>query len=107
MSRKRKTLILFGLLLVLTLCAGVAAVFYYAESPGALKALVERSISRATGTQCTISEFSYSLNPLSVRARGIQLIDHVQRFHLDVPELPELSFPCSKKLRGHHHPGSS
>ncbi len=87
MSRKRKTLILFGLLLVLTLCAGVAAVFYYAESPGALKALVERSISRATGTQCTISEFSYSLNPLSVRARGIQLIDHVQRFHLDVPEL--------------------
>jgi len=87
MSRKRKIFFLLGLGLVLALCTGVAVVLYYAESPGALKALIERSISRTTGMQCTISEFAYSLNPLSIRARGIQLIDHVQRFHLDVPEL--------------------
>ncbi|NTV58003.1 MAG: hypothetical protein HGA74_12055, partial [Deltaproteobacteria bacterium] len=87
MSRKRKFFILLGLGLVLALCTGAAVVFYYAESPDALKALIERSISRATGTQCTISEFAYSLNPLSLRARGIQLVDHVQRFQLDVAEL--------------------
>jgi len=87
MSRKRKFLILLGLGLVLALCTGAAVVFYYAESPDALKALIERSISRATGTQCTISEFAYSLNPLSLRARGIQLVDHVKRFQLDVAEL--------------------
>jgi hypothetical protein len=87
MSKKRKILILLGLGLVLALCTGVAAVFYYAESPGALKALLERSLSRTTGAQCTIGEFAYSLNPLSIRARDIELIDPVQHFHLEVPEL--------------------
>jgi len=87
MSRKRKFFILLGLGLVLALCTGGAVVFYYAESPGALKALIERSISRTTGTQCTIREFAYSVNPLSLRAREIQLVDHVQRFQLDVAEL--------------------
>ncbi|MGE5839534.1 MAG: hypothetical protein ACM34H_06335 [Deltaproteobacteria bacterium] len=87
MSRKRKILILLGLMPLLALCIGLAAVFYYARSPDALKALVERSISRATGKQCTISQFGYSLNPLFVRAKGIELIDHVQDFHLDIPEL--------------------
>jgi hypothetical protein len=96
MSRKRKIFILLGLGLVLALCTGVAAVFYYAKSPGALKALLERSISRTTGAQCTIGEFAYSLNPLSIRARDIRLIDPVQHFHLEVPELTtELSLQGS------------
>jgi len=93
MSKKRKISILLGLGLVLAFCTVAAVVFYYAESSEALKSLVERSVSRSTGTQCTISEFAYSLDPLSIRARGIQFIDHVRHFHLDVPELVmELSF---------------
>ena len=77
MGRKWKILILLGVALLLALCTAFAVVLYYMESPGELKALVEQSISQATGAECSISEFSYSLNPLFVHARGIQLIDHV------------------------------
>jgi|GEM_PF-645156 len=100
MSKKRKLLIFIGLALLLVLCTAVAMVLYYVESPGKLKVLVEGSISRATGTECSIREFSYSLNPLSIHARGIQLIDHVQRFYLEIPELvTELSLqgPFTRK----------
>jgi hypothetical protein len=96
MSRKRKLFVLLGLGLLLALCTGIAAVLYYAESPDALKALVEGSISKATGAQCTIGELNYSLNPLSIRAKDIQLIHHVQNFHLDIPSLAtELSLQGS------------
>jgi hypothetical protein len=87
MSKKRKVLILLALTLLLAFCTAVTVVLYYVESPGKLKALVEGSISRATGSECSIRELSYSLNPLSIHARGIQLIDHVQWFHLEIPEL--------------------
>jgi hypothetical protein len=96
MSTKRRILIFLGLALLLALCAAATVVLYYVESPGKLKALVEQSVGRAIGTQCSISEFSYSLNPLSLRAGGIQLIDPVQRFHLDIAALAtELSLQGS------------
>jgi hypothetical protein len=96
MSRKRKLFILLVLGLVLALCTGIAAVLYYAKSPDALKALVEGSLSKATGAQCTIGELNYSLNPLSIRAKNIQLIHPVQNFHLDIPSLAtELSLQGS------------
>ena len=100
MSKKRKRLIFLGLALLLVLCTAIAVVLYYVESPAKIKALVEGSISRATGTECSIREFSYSLNPLSIHAKGIQLIDHVQSFHLEIPELvTELSLqgPFTRK----------
>ncbi len=87
MARNRKILIFLGVALLLFLCAAAAGVVYTIESPGKLKALVEQSISQATGTECSIREFSYSLNPLLIRARGIQLIDHVQGFYLELTEL--------------------
>ena len=95
MSKKRKTLILLGLALLLALCAGFAVVAYYMNSPGKVKALVEQCISAATGTKCSVSEFSYSLNPISVHARGIRLADHT-RLSLEIPDLvTELSFQGS------------
>jgi hypothetical protein len=87
MSKKRRILVLVGLTLLLALCTAVTVVLYYVESPGKLKTLIEQSISRATGTECSIRELSYSLNPLFIHARGIQLIDHVRRSCLDIPEL--------------------
>ncbi len=97
MGRNWKILILFAVALLLALCTAVAVVaYYYTESPGELKALVEQSLSAATGAECSISEFSYSLNPLSIQARGIQLIDHVRWFYLEIPELvTELSLQGS------------
>mgnify|MGYP000129697368 FL=1 len=69
-----------------------AAVLYYVESPGRVKALIEQSLSRATGTECSIRELTYSLNPLFLHARGIELIDHTQWFYLEIPEaITELS----------------
>jgi hypothetical protein len=87
MSKKRRVLILVGLTLLLGFCTAVTVMLYYVESPGKLKALVEGSISRATGAECSIRELSYSLNPLLIHARGIQLIDHVHVFHLEISEL--------------------
>ena len=96
MARKWKILIVFGVALLLALCAAVAVALYYMESPDELKALVEQSISQATGAECSIREFSYSLNPLFVHAKGIQLIDHAQWFYLEIPELfTELSLQGS------------
>jgi len=96
MARKWKILIVFGVALLLALCAAVAVALYYMESPNELKALVEQSISQATGAECSIREFSYSLNPLFVHAKGIQLIDHAQWFYLEIPELlTELSLQGS------------
>ena len=88
MSKKRKTLILLGLALLIALCAGFAVVAYYMNSPGEVKALVEQCISAATGTKCSLTEFSYSLNPISVHARGIRLADHTR--------LPEPSEPMTR-----------
>jgi hypothetical protein len=96
MSKKRKILVLIGLTLLLALGTVVTVVFYSLGSPGKVKALIEQSISRATGTECSIRELSYSLNPLFLRAREIQLIDHVRKFHLDIPALvTELSLQGS------------
>ena len=96
MGRKWKILILLGVVLLLAFCTAFAVVLYYVESPSELKALVEQSVSQATGTECSISEFSYSLNPLLIHARGIQLTDHVQLRHLEITELvTELSLQGS------------
>jgi len=87
MTKKRKILILLGAALLLAFGAVSAVVLYFVESPGQVRALVEKSISRATGTECSIRELSYSLHPLFLHARGIELIDHAQWFYLEIPEL--------------------
>jgi len=74
------------------LCAGFAVVAYYMNSPGQSQALVEQCISAATGTKCSVSEFSYSLNPISVHARGIRLADHTRLFLLGNSRLGDRAF---------------
>ena len=87
MQRKRKILIFLGAGLLLFLCAAAAGLVFLIESPGKFKTLVEQSLSKATGAECSIKGLSYSLNPLVIHATGIQLIDHVQWFYLEIPEL--------------------
>ncbi len=55
-------------LFVATLCG---TLLYYSAHPSSLKSLIEKSISRATGTSMTIQAIDYTLHPMSVRADGI------------------------------------
>ncbi len=55
-------------LFVAVLCG---TLLYYSARPASLKSLVEKSISRATGTSLTIQAIEYTLRPMSVRAEGI------------------------------------
>ena len=101
MSKKRRIWVLLGLTLLLVLSTVLTVGFYYLGAPGKVKALIEQSISSATGTECSIKELSYSLNPLFLRAREIQLIDHVRNFHLDISALvTELSLqgPFTRRI---------
>lgn len=87
MAKKGKILlvlcVLFGLFLA-TL-SGVA-LFYYSH-PSKLEPLAESFLSRVTGTQCSIKEISYSRKPFTIRGKGIQFIEHIQGFCLDIPEV--------------------
>ena len=78
MSRKRKILVVLCLLFLLGVLALSGAGFYYYSNPSKLKPLAESALSRFTGTECSIKELSYSRHPLSIRAKGIQFIDHIQ-----------------------------
>ena len=88
---KTKTRIVFICCIVaflfLTLLAGAVAYFY--AHPSAVKTLMERSVSRSTGTSFTIKNLSYSLNPLKVHAKGItwKTGNGPGGFYLEVPDL--------------------
>ncbi len=87
MTKKRKILLVlcvcFGLFLA-TLSSG--ALYYYAH-PSRLKPLLETFLSRVTGTECSIKEISYARKPFTIRGKGIQFIEHIQGFYLDIPEV--------------------
>ena len=83
--------ILIALILVIFFFIGSLSgigVWYY-HHPSNIKSLVEKSISRYTGTSCTIKTLSYSLDPPMVEARGI-IIDQgeiQEGFHLEIQGL--------------------
>ena len=87
MTRKRKIFIFLCLFFVLGLLALSGIGFYYYSNPSKLKPLAESALSKFTGTDCSISQISYSRNPLTIRAKGIQFIDHIQGFYLEIPEI--------------------
>jgi len=87
MTRKRKILIILCLCFVLGLLALAGVGLYYFSHPSELKSLAEGTLSRFTGTECTIKEISYSRSPLVIRAKDIQMIEHIQGFYLDIPEV--------------------
>jgi hypothetical protein len=87
MRRKKKLFLsLFGFLFLVSASLVSAALFYYYR-PAKTKTLIEESISRITGTVCTIEELSYSVRPPTVRAKGVLLVGHMQGLLLEIPEL--------------------
>jgi hypothetical protein len=87
MTKKRK------IVLVLCVCIGIflvalsgSALYYYGH-PSKLKPLLETFLSRVTGTECSIKEISFSRKPFTIRGKGIQFIEHIQGFCLDIPEV--------------------
>jgi hypothetical protein len=66
---------------------GFRPCFSYYSNPSKLKHLAENALSGFTGTECSIREISYSQKPLIIRLKGIQLIEHLQGFYLEIPEI--------------------
>lgn len=73
------------ILMVLAILSGIVCYYYF--NPSKWKPLLESTVSGFTGTECSIEEISWSRKPLSIRARGIQLIDHLESFQLGVHEI--------------------
>ena len=86
-SLKKIILITCVILIVLLVFLG-GTVFYYYSHPSALKAFIEKRISKSTGTSVTIKKISYSLKPVMIHAQGIQLKPgkDLKGFHLDLPD---------------------
>ena len=71
MRAKKKILIAFCLIALLLLASLGGAILYYYSHPPAAKSLIEKAVSRYTGTSFTIKTLSYSLEPANIRAKGI------------------------------------
>ncbi len=89
MSTKRKLVIVILATFLIFFASLCAVVFYYYTHPSSVKALLEETLSRFGKMTVNISEVSYSLKPLRVRAQGIVLkpLDHGDAFYLEVSEL--------------------
>ncbi|MFH1489604.1 MAG: hypothetical protein ABII06_11940 [Pseudomonadota bacterium] len=57
----------------LILAAAGGGILYLYYHPSEVKPFIEKSLSKATGTACSIQELAYSIRPLMIRARGIVL----------------------------------
>jgi hypothetical protein len=88
MKIKRKTILIFCIAPLLLLGSLCGAILYYYFNPPAVKALIEKSIARSTGTSCKIKSLSYSLKPINIRAKGILVKpgEDLRGFHLELPE---------------------
>ena len=70
---KRKRILIAVILIVgAVVCGTAAAVVYYYTHPNSLAPVIERFVSRATGTRCTIEGWAVDLSPLRVRVEGIR-----------------------------------
>ncbi|MBW2172499.1 MAG: hypothetical protein JRF69_11095, partial [Deltaproteobacteria bacterium] len=73
MTSRRIILLTICVIAILVIGSLTATILYYHHHPSALKTLIEKSVSASTGTSLTIGDLSYSISPLSVRAKGIIL----------------------------------
>jgi hypothetical protein len=64
-------------------------ILYYYRHPSAIKGLIERSLSTSTGTSFKIKDLAYSIQPLSIEARGITVEpgNGQHGFYLEIPDL--------------------
>jgi hypothetical protein len=88
MGSKRKTLIALFFVVVL-IGSLVGAILYYYHHPPAMRTLIERSLSRSTGASLKIEDLSYSIQPLSLQAKGITVKPGKNQsgFHISIPDL--------------------
>ena len=89
MKTKNKLLLIFCIGVLLIMASLCGAMLYYYFHPSAVKALIEKSISRSTGTSFEIKNLSYSLKPLRILAKGILFKpgEDLRGFYLEIPEL--------------------
>jgi len=74
-----------GFLIIISFCG---IIFYYYHHPSSIKTLIEKSVSRLTGTSLTIKDLSYSLKPLKIQAKGITFkpVGKQHGFYLKIPD---------------------
>ncbi len=89
MKTKNKLLLVFCIGVLLIIASLCGAILYYYFHPSAVKALIEKSIARSTGTSFEIKSLSYSLKPLQIQAKGILFKpgEDLRGFYLEIPEL--------------------
>ena len=89
MKTKNKLLLVFCIGFLLIIASLCGAILYYYFHPSAVKALIEKSIARSTGTSFEIKNLSYSLKPLRILAKGILFKpgEDLRGFYLEIPEL--------------------
>jgi hypothetical protein len=89
MRPKRKILIAFCIIAILFLGSLAGTILYYYHHPQAVKALIERSLSRSIGASFTVKDLSYSIKPMSIQAQGIIVKPGKNQsgFHLEIPNL--------------------
>jgi len=71
MKIKKKIIIVFCLVALLFLASLGGTILYYYYNPLAIKSIIEKAVSRSTGTSFRIKTLSYSLKPPKIRAKGI------------------------------------
>jgi hypothetical protein len=87
MGRRSKVFLILGLFFLAGLAAVLGLAFHYYNNPSKLKHLAEDALSVFSGAQCSIKEISYDRKPRTVRLRGIDFIEPVEGFHLEIPEI--------------------
>ncbi|MBN1831910.1 MAG: hypothetical protein JW896_07345 [Deltaproteobacteria bacterium] len=73
MKLRKKFFIILAVFLLLIVTSIAGTLFYYYTHPDSIKQLITRIVSQSTGMACTFENLSYSLNPLTVKADGINL----------------------------------
>jgi hypothetical protein len=89
MGLQRKIILTFCIAALLFFMSLTGTILYYYYHPSSIKPLIEKSISRYTGSLFQIKNLSYSIRPLNVRLEGITLkpLDNHEGFHLEIPRL--------------------
>lgn len=87
MSKKRKILLILGLVALLGVTTLSGLVYYFSANPSKLKHLAENALSGLTGAECSIREISFSRKPLIIQVKGIELRKTLQDFHLEIPKV--------------------
>ncbi|MFH1489608.1 MAG: hypothetical protein ABII06_11960 [Pseudomonadota bacterium] len=84
-----KIVLFCAIAVFLILAAAGGGILYLYYHPSEVKPFIETSLSKATGTACSIQELAYSIRPLMIRARGIVLKPKkgADGFHLNLSEV--------------------